>query len=58
MTSLTLLKSALNSMLNKLFGTNKTPYSPQYIRSQNQPSNKLAKALRDTEAAKRINNLP
>ncbi len=53
MTSLTLIKSALNSILNKLFGTNKTPYAPQHVRSQNQPSNKLAQALRDAEASKK-----
>lgn len=53
MTFLTLIESTLNAILNKLFGTNKTPYVPQRIRSQNQPSNKLEQALRDAEASKK-----
>ena len=53
MTFLTLIESTLNAILNKLFGTSKAPYSPQRVRSQNQPSNKLAQALRDAEASKK-----
>ncbi len=49
------IKTALNSILNKLFGADKTQYSPEYVRSKNYPNNKLSEVLREADAARNSN---
>ncbi|HET8830249.1 MAG TPA: hypothetical protein VFM79_12965 [Pelobium sp.] len=53
MTLLQTIKTALISVLNKVSGFNKSTYSPEYVRIQNQPNNKLTQALRQADASQK-----
>ncbi len=45
MTLFQIVKTTLISVLNKITGSNKSSYSPEYVRSQNQPNNKVNQIL-------------
>lgn len=48
MTLLQTVKNAVISVINKIYGKNNPSYSPEYVRSQNQPKDKLIQALRQS----------
>lgn len=54
MTLLQVIKSRIISVFNQINGSNKSSYSPEYVRSQNHPNNKLIEVLRRIHSSKTL----